>query len=180
MNTANKITVFRLLLVPVFPAVFFSSWENAKFYALLIFLLAGASDILDGYIARSRNMITSIGMVLDPLADKLMVLTVLGCLVHENLLPRWLLILYLIKEGIQIAIGTFFYFNKYKVRIPSNKFGKLGTTFLYALIISVGLGFPQSIQKILLFISLVLALGAFISYGKALTLKVKEERNEEE
>ncbi|MDO5713623.1 MAG: CDP-alcohol phosphatidyltransferase family protein [Tissierellia bacterium] len=176
MNLANKITLFRLCLIPVFPLVFFSSLENRLTLALIVFLIAGISDVLDGYIARNYNMITPLGTVLDPLADKLMVLTVVSCFVYTDLLPLWLLLLYLVKEGIQIIIGTFFYFNKYKIQIPSNKFGKFGTAFLYALIIGVGLDIPNPIQKILLFISLMLALLAFVSYGKALIFEVKEER----
>lgn len=178
MNTANKITLFRLCLVPVFPLVFFSSWEHGEMAGLFVFFLAGASDVLDGHIARTRDMITPLGVVLDPLADKLMTLTVLGSFVYRGYLPSWILWLYLGKEGIQILIGTFFYFHRYNIKIPSNLWGKLGTTFLYALVFSVGLHFPKEISFAFLGIALCFALLAFFSYGRALIRRLRENKKE--
>ena len=76
MNIPNLLSIFRLALIPVFAVVIFSPIPNSALWACLIFLLSGATDVLDGYIARKYNMITNVGKVLDPLADKLMQITV--------------------------------------------------------------------------------------------------------
>ena len=173
MNIANKITLFRICLIPVFFLVFFSSLQHRTALALCIIVIAGLSDVLDGYIARKYDMITSLGTVLDPLADKGMMLSVVGSMAYVGWMPSWLFLFFLLKEGIQILLGTFFYFNKYNIRIPANHFGKAGTAFLYLYILSVGLPWIKPLENILLFFVCIFALAAFLSYGKALkdTLK---------
>ncbi|WP_194755684.1 CDP-diacylglycerol--glycerol-3-phosphate 3-phosphatidyltransferase [Aliidiomarina indica] len=69
----NILTSFRILLIPVFLAVFYLPIENAHFYAALIFVLAAITDALDGYIARKFEQHTKFGEFLDPVADKIMV-----------------------------------------------------------------------------------------------------------
>ena len=77
MNLPNILTTIRLLLIPVFVLVFFSYGTQGLIYGAIIFLIAGFTDVLDGHIARKFNLVTKYGIVLDPLADKLMLLTVL-------------------------------------------------------------------------------------------------------
>lgn len=78
MNLPNKITIFRIILVPVFIFLIFSNWVYYNFlWALLVFILACVSDAIDGYIARKHNMITTFGKFLDPLADKILVISAL-------------------------------------------------------------------------------------------------------
>jgi cardiolipin synthase len=67
MNIPNILTLFRLFLIPIFILLFFSNIFNYLFYSVLIFLVAGITDILDGYIARKYSLITKLGTVLDPL-----------------------------------------------------------------------------------------------------------------
>lgn len=97
-HTSNILTSLRLLLVPVFPAVYFASHPKSHFIAMCVFLVAGFTDFLDGYIARRYQMVTALGTVLDPLADKLMLLTVLITLNISGTLPLWVVVLIVVKD----------------------------------------------------------------------------------
>ena len=84
MTIPNKLTLLRLLLIPVFIVVFYLTYSHSILFACLIFILAAVTDILDGYYARKLNQISSLGVFLDPVADKLMVAIVLVLLVQKN------------------------------------------------------------------------------------------------
>ncbi|MCQ2520365.1 MAG: CDP-diacylglycerol--glycerol-3-phosphate 3-phosphatidyltransferase [Lachnospiraceae bacterium] len=86
MNLPNKLTVLRMILVPVFVFICMSTWLPFNFYfALFIFVVASLTDMLDGKIARARNLVTNFGKFMDPLADKLLVVSALICLlIVEN------------------------------------------------------------------------------------------------
>lgn len=68
MNLPNILTLFRMFLIPIFILVFFSNIKNNIFYSIILFLIAGLTDVLDGYIARKKNLVTKWGIVLDPLS----------------------------------------------------------------------------------------------------------------
>jgi len=135
MNIPNLLSIFRIILVPVFVAVFFSDSPNAHSMATLIFILAGVTDILDGRIARKYNQITALGRVLDPLADKLMVMTVLICMGREGIIPIAVSIVYAVKECLQI-IGSALLFKYVKDMPPSNRWGKSATLLFYVAIVA--------------------------------------------
>ena len=82
MNLANKITILRVFLVPIFMIVLYSNIPYSTYVAAGIFIIASLTDTLDGYIARSRNMITNFGKFVDPLADKVLVSAALISLVE--------------------------------------------------------------------------------------------------
>ena len=84
MTIPNQLTLLRILLVPIFILVFFLPIEGSNYYACFIFVLAAITDILDGYFARKLNQISTLGVFLDPVADKLMVAVVLVLLVQKN------------------------------------------------------------------------------------------------
>lgn len=125
----NILTLIRLCLIPVFVSMFFSDGPNAHVNALLIFLLAGLTDILDGQIARRYNLISPVGTVLDPLADKLMLLAALISLAMVGIVPLWALVIVYLKEFFMIICGSLLYFRREKFVIPANRFGKLATAF---------------------------------------------------
>ena len=107
MNLANKLTVFRILLVPIMVIIPFFNIQGAwlgvpKEYCLilLIFIIASITDKLDGYIARTRNQITTFGKFLDPLADKILVISALVMLVEFGKIPAWIPIIVLAREFI--------------------------------------------------------------------------------
>ncbi len=128
MNIPNILTIFRLCLIPVYIAVFASSGES-KNSAAIIFIAASITDVLDGYIARKFNMSTKVGQLLDPLADKLMQLTVVISLLIADILPLWFVVILAIKECLMIAGGALLYSQKKYVK--SNIFGKLNTVILF-------------------------------------------------
>lgn len=99
MNLANKLTLLRVIMVPIF-LVFISvdSIPYGKELALAVFVLASLTDKLDGYIARSRNMITNFGKFMDPLADKLLVSAALVALVELAIIPSWIAFVILARE----------------------------------------------------------------------------------
>jgi len=101
MNIANKLTILRVLLVPVFVTVLMTnvlSEPFSKYVALIIFIVAAATDFLDGHIARSRNLITTFGKFMDPLADKLLVTAALIALTSMKLVPAWIVVVIISRE----------------------------------------------------------------------------------
>lgn len=107
MNLANKLTIFRIILVPIMVIIPFLGINGEVFNVPLtwiiidfIFILASITDKLDGYIARSRNQITTFGKFLDPIADKILVLAAMIMLVESNRLPAWIPIIVLFREFI--------------------------------------------------------------------------------
>ncbi len=111
MNLANKLTIFRIILVPILMAVpiidgiYGISGEllgvPTSFWIMnIIFIIASITDKLDGYIARSKNQVTTIGKFLDPLADKILVLSALIILVEYGKIPSWIPIIVLAREFI--------------------------------------------------------------------------------
>lgn len=99
MNLANKLTMVRIILVPVF-LVFMAvkDMPYGKVIAIIIFILASITDKLDGYIARSRNQITRFGKFMDPLADKLLVTAALVSLVEYHIIPAWVAMIIIARE----------------------------------------------------------------------------------
>lgn len=107
MNLANKLTIFRIILVPLMVIIPFFGIEGDVLgvpitYLIIdfIFIIASITDKLDGYIARSRNQVTTFGKFLDPLADKILVLTAMIMLVEMNKLPAWIPVIVLSREFI--------------------------------------------------------------------------------
>jgi cardiolipin synthase (CMP-forming) len=160
MNIPNLLTLFRLLLIPVFALVFFSSSPNNLLLSLFIFLAAGLTDVLDGYIARKYNLVTKWGIVLDPLADKLMLLTVLTCLVIRSYAPVWILIIVAAKELFLIGGGMVLL--KKNTVIPSNVFGKFSTILFYLSIFVISFGFRFG--DYMLYIAVISAVVALVNY----------------
>lgn len=109
MNLANKLTVFRMILVPIFVIIAYLGELgiiSGEFLGIsitflimdIIFIIASITDKLDGYIARSRNQVTTFGKFLDPLADKILVLSALVMLVEFGKIPAWIPIIVLVRE----------------------------------------------------------------------------------
>lgn len=107
MNLANKLTIFRIILVPIMIIIPFLGIQG-KFFNIpitciiidLIFIIASITDNLDGYIARSRNQITTFGKFLDPIADKVLVVTAMIMLVEMGRLPAWIPAIVVFREFI--------------------------------------------------------------------------------
>ncbi|NLY54143.1 MAG: CDP-diacylglycerol--glycerol-3-phosphate 3-phosphatidyltransferase [Firmicutes bacterium] len=98
MTLANRITIMRIILVPVFLYFVLESIPYGTFIAAGIFILAASTDGLDGYLARKRKEITNLGKLLDPLADKLLITAALISLVESGVLPAWVAIVIISRE----------------------------------------------------------------------------------
>jgi cardiolipin synthase (CMP-forming) len=161
MNIPNSLTALRLVLVPVFLIIFFSDLPNSFLIAVLVFLAAGLTDILDGYIARKYNMITKWGSILDPLADKLMSLTVLLSLTIKNIIPGWVLLIIGIKEILMIAGAAVMF--KRGANISAQVYGKASTALFYVAIIVLEM-FSRSLGLILIYATVLTALFSLYKY----------------
>ena len=98
MNIPTKITLFRIFLVPVFAVLALSQMKFGNILAAAVFIIASISDFIDGYYARRYNMVTNLGKFLDPLADKILVLTAMIILVSTGRLAVWILIVIMCRD----------------------------------------------------------------------------------
>ena len=143
MNLANKLTIFRIILVPLMVIIPFLNiqgevWGISITYLIvdIIFIIAAITDKLDGSIARSRNQITTFGKFLDPIADKIVVITAMVMLVELGHLPAWIPIIVIFREFIVSGYRLIAVEKKGTV-IAANIWGKLKTvTQMIALIIA--------------------------------------------
>ena len=133
MNLANKLTIFRIILVPILIIIpligIKQEWYGIPVTWILvdiIFLIASITDKLDGYIARSRNQVTTFGKFLDPLADKILVLAAMILLVEDGRLPSWIPIIVLAREFI-VSGYRLIAVEKGGIVIAASKWGKLKT-----------------------------------------------------
>ncbi|MBQ9757726.1 MAG: CDP-alcohol phosphatidyltransferase family protein [Clostridia bacterium] len=126
----NILTTFRLIIIPFF--AYSILYEKSIWLSVSLFLLSGATDIVDGWIARKYNMITDVGSVYDPLVDKLMQITAVVCLAIIGVVPWWLIAFVLIKEITMIITGSVLYIKK--IVVHSNWYGKAATVFFYTII----------------------------------------------
>lgn len=150
MNLPNKITVSRIFLIPIFLLFMIPlpAWTNeysllnnfnnfvlnyGNIVAVAIFIIASITDGIDGYIARKYNQVTNLGIFLDPIADKIMVISALVVLVEQNKLSSWVTIVIIAREFIVTAFRLIA--SDKKMVIAANKSGKIKTITQIALII---------------------------------------------
>lgn len=153
MNIANKITILRILLIPFFvwTVLYYTPpHDYLRFAALAIFGVAVLSDALDGFLARVLKQKTTLGTILDPLADKLLLITAFICLTAANNLPAplrlpiWVPII-VVSRDIIIVIGAIIIFIIHgDIKISPSPLGKITTFFQMATIISVLLLYRHS------------------------------------
>lgn len=98
MNLPNKLTVLRILLIPVFMVVLYWGFPGAAYVALAIFIVASLTDLLDGKIARARNLVTDFGKFADPLADKMLTAAAMLWFVEIGQMPAWALLIVICRE----------------------------------------------------------------------------------
>ncbi len=103
MNLPNKLTIARMIMVPFFIAAYMLNYNIA---ALVIFIVASVTDFFDGKIARSRNLVTNFGKIMDPLADKILVYSALCLFIESGIIKAWMLIIILAREFIVAGMRT--------------------------------------------------------------------------
>jgi len=147
LNIANKLTVLRIFLIPIF--LFFllgSIVPYGRYIAVAIFIVASITDAIDGYLARSKNLITTFGKFLDPVADKLLVCAALVALVEIGLLPSWVVIVIISRDFILMTFRMVA--SASNLILAADKVGKIKTIFQMVMIIYLLLMFnnPLLIQ----------------------------------
>lgn len=131
MNLPNVLTGLRMVLIPLFVWAYY---QVDPVLALIIYLLAAATDWLDGFLARRWHQVTSFGKLADPLADKLMLLTMLFCMGQSGRVPWWVLGVMLGKELLMV-IGSVFLLKRHNVVVMANWLGKTATvTFILSVV----------------------------------------------
>jgi CDP-diacylglycerol---glycerol-3-phosphate 3-phosphatidyltransferase len=137
LNLANTITISRILLIPVFLVVLFSGIPEpyGNIAAAAVFVLAAATDKLDGYVARRNKQITTLGQFLDPLADKLLIAAALIALVSQNRVAAWVAMVII---GREIAVSVLRIVGVAQgVSIPADRYGKLKTVLQIVYVVYV-------------------------------------------
>ena len=142
MNLPNKLTIFRVILIPffvLFLLVDITAYD--KWIALAIFIIASFTDFLDGHIARKYHLVTNFGKFMDPLADKLLVCSALICLIERDRIPSWIVIVIIAREF--IISGFRLVASDNGVVIAASYWGKFKTTFQIVMICLMIADLPQ-------------------------------------
>ncbi len=167
MNLPNRLTTIRMILVPVFVFFMLTDVGGAanKWIALVIFCGASITDTLDGYISRSRHLVTNYGKFMDPLADKLLVCSAMICLIPLGKLPVWFVIIVIAREF--MISGFRLIASDNGIVIAASYWGKFKTTFQMIMIIlmiaDLG-GVFNVIEQILMWIALALTIISLVDY----------------
>ena len=168
MNLPNKLTLFRVILIPFFLVFLLTDFAGAssKYIALAIFALASFTDFLDGKIARSRNLVTNFGKFMDPIADKLLVSSAFIAFVQMGLLPAWIVIILIAREF--IISGFRLVASDAGIVLAASWWGKFKTAFqmimCILLIININNCIMDVIEMVFVYISLALALISLADY----------------
>jgi len=168
MNLPNKLTLFRVFLIPFFVFFLLSPYAgaNGDYIAVAIFIVASLTDLLDGKIARRYHLVTNFGKFMDPLADKLLVCSALICLVELRRLAAWIAILIIAREF--IISGFRLIAAERQIVIAANYWGKFKTTFQMLMIIVLVLDLEGDLFRYfgigLTYIALVLTVVSLIDY----------------
>ena len=146
MNTANKLTILRVVMIPAFLLVLYLDVPHANYWALAIFAAASATDTLDGYIARHYNQITDFGKFMDPLADKCLVTAAMLWFVEAGQMPAWALLIVIVREfgvsGLRMVAA-----DKGRV-IAAGWSGKVKTAATMVCVILMLLPLPEIVSQI--------------------------------
>ncbi len=165
MNLPNALSLLRLCLVPVFAWVYFLPQPDAHLWAALVYAAAFATDVADGYIARRFSLITKLGRILDPLADKLMTFTVITCIAADGILPFWAVAVFFCKEA-AMGLGGLYLYRQIRDMPPSNWLGKSSTgVFFVVLALLVLFPVPRPWAVGLITLALALAIAALLRYA---------------
>jgi cardiolipin synthase len=167
MNIPNLLSILRLIMIPFFALTFFIISPQV---AGIILITSIATDILDGYIARKYDMVTYLGMILDPLADKLMQATVCLCIgVRYSIYTQykiiiWLPVVFVLKE-LFMMIGAYVVMRSGRKVVPSKWYGKLAAVVFFAITTAIiFFSPPPFITIILLLIAALFMFFAFVMY----------------
>ena len=168
MNLPNKLTIFRVILIPFFVVFLLLDPSNQtyRYIADAIFIIASLTDMLDGKIARKYNLVTNFGKFMDPLADKLLVSAAMICLIATGQLAAWIVIVIISREF--IISGFRLIASDNGIVIAASYWGKFKTVFqmlmIIVLIANIQMPFFTVLGTILIYVALVLTIVSLIDY----------------
>ncbi len=168
MNLPNKLTIFRVILIPFFVLFLLLEPDNQTFRLIadLIFIVASLTDMLDGKIARKYHLVTNFGKFMDPLADKLLVCSAMVCLVATGQLAAWIVIIIISREF--IISGFRLIASDNGIVIAASMWGKFKTVFqmlmIIVLIANIPLAAFDMIGTVLTYVALVLTVVSLVDY----------------
>ncbi len=167
MNLPNKLTIFRVILIPFFVLCFYLPvipFNNVV--ACVIFCVASITDFLDGYLARRDGLVTNFGKFMDPLADKLLVGAALICLIESGQLPAWAVVIIISREF--IISGFRLIASDNGVVIAASYWGKFKTVTQMAMVILMLLNFPGAIfaviTRVVMWAAIILTVVSLVDY----------------
>lgn len=165
-NLPNSLTLLRIFLVPFLVVVLLTKFEGKEYAGLAIFLIAAVTDLLDGYFARKFNKVTRLGILLDPIADKLLISSALISLVELDLAPAWMVVIILGREFAVSGLRSIA--AQQGVDIPASSLGKGKTVSqviaVALLILGHELGDFQRVATVALWAVVLFALASGIDY----------------
>lgn len=167
MNLPNKLTMFRVFMIPFFVIFMLVNMtgEYDKYIAVAIFIIASLTDMLDGKIARKYNLVTNFGKFMDPLADKLLVCSALICLIGDKL-QAWIVIVIISRELIISGFRTIAADNG--VVIAASWWGKYKTTsqmlMIIIMIVNLNYSWYGTLEYVFIYLSLVLTIISLVDY----------------
>ena len=167
MNTPNKLTVARMIIVPFLVVFLLTGWggDANRYISLALFVVASITDWFDGYLARTHNLVTNFGKFMDPLADKLLVCSAMICMIELNRLPAWFVIIIIAREF--IISGFRLIAAENGIVIAANYWGKFKTASQMIMIILLILHFDGIfvvLEQIFIWLSLALTIISLITY----------------
>ena len=168
MNLPNKLTIFRVILIPFFVIFLLldASNQTYRYIADAIFIIASLTDMLDGKIARKYNLVTNFGKFMDPLADKLLVSAAMICLIATGQLAAWIVIIIISREF--IISGFRLVASDNGIVIAASYWGKFKTVFqmlmIIVLIANINLPFFAVLGTILTYVALILTIVSLIDF----------------
>ena len=155
-----------MILVPFFVAFLLlsKSSESLKWIALILFIAASLTDLLDGKIARKYNLVTTFGKFMDPLADKVLTISGMICLIELGRIPSWIVVIIVAREF--IISGFRLIATEHGIVIAANYWGKFKTTFQMIMIILMIVNLPalSMVTNIVMWIALALTIISLITY----------------
>lgn len=178
MNLPNKLTMFRVVLIPFFVVfLLYPMVDYSNYIAAFIFIVASLTDLADGKIARKYNLVTNFGKFMDPLADKLLVCSAMICLIETGQLAAWIVIVIISREF--IISGFRLVASDNGVVIAASYWGKFKTTFqmlmIIVLILDIDMAFFDILGVLLTYVALILTIISLIDY----IVKNKQVLNEQ-
>lgn len=168
MNLPNRLTLLRIFLIPVFVVLMMLDINNNFLISCIVFIVASITDFLDGYLARKNNLVTDFGKFMDPLADKLLVLSALICMIEYDLVAGWMVIIIVARE-LTVSILRAIAAADGKV-IAASSGGKVKTTsqMIAIILLLIGANFANAtlllVGTVFMYIATIVTLYSGIDY----------------